>query len=336
MDKHTEKFKVRLGMFIIGGLALFVLAIFIIGKQQNLFNPVFKLSATFKNVSGLQVGNNVRFTGINVGTVDNIKIINDSTVWVDMLVKKDVQPFIKADCQVAIGSEGIIGNRLISISYGSLDAPIAKDGELLASKEPVETDAIIASLQTSAVSTEVITKQLAEIMVNINSGEGALGKLIQDPTIADNISQTISNFKKSSEGLDETIELTKVNVFAFMESLQKTAAKTEVASNELGEIMVKINSGQGPLGMLIQDTTTALHISETILNLKESSEGLNENMEALKHNFFFRGYFRRKAKEEAKEDERLRKDSIQRSITEKELEIELDKDLNKELEIEIE
>lgn len=312
MGKHTEKFKVRLGLFIIGGLALFVLTIFIIGRQQNLFNPVFKLSATFRNVSGLQVGNNVRFTGINVGTVDNIKIINDSTVWVDMLVKKDVQPFIKSDCRVAIGSEGIIGNRLIVISYGSPDAPIAKDGELLASKEPIETDAIIASLQKSAVNTEVITKQLSEIMLNINSGEGALGKLIQDPTIAENISQTIGNFKKSSEGLDATIELTKVNVFAFMESLQKTAAKTEVASNELGEIMVKINSGQGPLGMLIQDTTTALHISKTIQNLKESSEGLNENMEALKHNFFFRGYFKKKAKAE----EKLKNDSIKKSITE--------------------
>ncbi len=87
MAIHTEKFKVRLGLFIIGGLALFVLAIFIIGKQQNLFNPVFKLSTTFRNVSGLQVGNNVRFSGINVGTVDNIQIIDDSTVWVDMLVK---------------------------------------------------------------------------------------------------------------------------------------------------------------------------------------------------------------------------------------------------------
>ena len=315
MDKHTEKFKVRLGLFIIGGLALFVLVIFIIGRQQNLFNPVFKLSATFQNVSGLQVGNNVRFTGINVGTVDNIKIINDSTVWVDMLIKKDVQPFIKADCQVAIGSEGIIGNRLISISYGSPDAPIAKDGQQLSSKEPVDTDAIIASLHSSSANVETITLELAEIMTNINAGEGALGKLIQDTTIAENISQTIGNFKKSSEGLDETIELTKENVFAFMESLQKTAAKTEVASNELGEIMIKINKGQGPLGMLIQDTTTATNISKTILNLKESSVGLNENMEALKHNFLFRGYFRKKAKEE----EKLRNDSIKNSIMEEAL-----------------
>lgn len=312
MAIHTEKFKVRLGLFIIGGITLFVLAIFIIGKQQNLFNPVFKLSATFRNVSGLQVGNNIRFTGINVGTVDNIKIINDSTVLVEMLVKKEVQPFIKTDCIISIGSEGIIGNRLIAISSGSSKAPTVKDGEQLASKEPVETDAIIASLYTSSANVEDITQELAEIMTNINSGEGALGRLIQDPAIAENISQTIENFKKSSEGLDETIELTKDNVFAFMESLRKTAAKTEVASNQLGEIMTKINSGQGPLGMLIEDTTTAVNISETIFNIKESSISLNENLEALKHNIFFRGYFRKKAKEE----EKLRIDSINQVITE--------------------
>ena len=306
MNVHTEKFKVRLGLFIIGGLAVFVLAIFIIGKQQNLFNPVFKLTTTFGNVSGLQVGNNVRFTGINVGTVDNIKIINDSTVQVEMLIKKDVQPFIKADCQVAIGSEGLIGDRLLTISYGSSDAPIVEDGQHLTSKDPVETDAIIASLETSSEHAEVIMQQLAEIMTNINSGQGTMGRLIQDSTIAENINLTIENFKNSSEGLDETIELTKENVFAFMESLQKTAGKTEVASNQLGEIMTKINSGQGTLGMLIQDSTTSGHLTETIINLKESSQGLNENMEALKHNFFFRGYFRRQAKEE----EKLRKDSI--------------------------
>ncbi len=305
MDTHTEKFKVRLGLFIIGGLALFVLAIFLIGKQQNLFNPVFKLSATFRNVSGLQVGNNVRFTGINVGTVDNIKIINDSTVRVEMLIKKDVQPFIKSDCEVAIGSEGLIGDRLLTISYGSSDAPMAKDGQQLSSKEPVETDAIISSLQKSSVNAEIIMQQLAEIMTNVNSGQGTLGRLIQDSTIAENINQTIENFKNSSEGFDETIELTKENVFAFMESLQKTAAKTEVASNQLGEIMVKINSGQGTLGMLIQDSTTSEHLTETIINLKESSQGLNENMEALKHNFLFRGYFRRRAKAE----EKLKKDT---------------------------
>jgi len=299
MDNHTPKFKARLGMFIAGGIAVFVIAIFIIGKQQNLFNPVFKITTTFLNVSGLQVGNNVRFSGITVGTVDNITIINDSTVQVDLMIKKTVQQFIKADSKAGIGSEGIIGDRVLIITQGSNDAAIAIDGQHILSKEPVETDDIIVSLQATSVNAEVITVQLAEIMTNINNGQGTLGRLIQDSTVAENINQIIENFKTSSEGLDETIEVTKENAFAFMKSLQKTAAKTEVASNQLGEIMTKINSGEGTLGRLIQDTTLATNLDVTVINLKESSVGLNENMEALKHNFLFRGYFKKKAKEEA-------------------------------------
>jgi len=298
MDKHTQKFKVRLGLFISGGILLFVVAIFIIGKQQNLFNPVFKITTTFYNVSGLQVGNNIRFSGITVGTVDNITIINDSTVRVEMLIRKNVQQFIKADSEAGIGSEGIIGDRVLIITQGSNDAPMAQDGQKIKSTEPVETDAIIKSLHATAVNAEIITLQLAEIMVNINGGKGTLGRLIQDSTIAENINLTIANFKKSSAGLDETIEVTKENVFAFMKRLQTTVGKTEVASNQLGEIMVKINSGEGTVGKLIQDTTIANNLNETMINLKNSSKGLDENMEALKHNFLFRGYFKRKAKEE--------------------------------------
>ena len=300
MENHTPKFKARLGIFIAVGIAIFVITIFIIGKQQNLFNPVFKITTNFYNVSGLQVGNNIRFSGIDVGIVDNIKIINDSTVQVDMLIKKDVQQFIKADSYASIGSEGIIGDRIIIITQGSNSARMAEDGQHILSKEPIETEEIMKSLKSSAESAEIITVQLSEIMMNINSGQGTLGRLIQDSTIAENINQTIGNFKKSSEGLDQTIEVTKENVFAFMESLQKTAAKTEVASNQLGEIMTKINNGEGAIGMLIRDTTIVNNIDETIINLKESSIGLNENMEALKQNFLFRGYYRRQAKEEAK------------------------------------
>ncbi len=301
MDNYTPGFKARLGVFITIGLAIFVIVIFIIGKQQNLFNPVFKLTTEFYNVSGLKVGNSIRFSGIDVGVVDNIKIINDSTVQVDLLVRKNVQQFIKADSYASIGSEGIIGDRIITITQGSNDAVMAEDGQQILSEEPVETDAIIKSLKSSAESAEVITLQLAEIMIDINNGEGMLGRLIRDSVIAENVSLTIENFKKSSEGLDQTIEVTKENVFAFMEGLQATVAKTEVASDQLGEIMMKINNGEGALGMLLNDTVIVNSIDETIFNLKESSIGLNENMEALKHNFLVRGYFRRQDKAKAKE-----------------------------------
>ena len=237
MEMHTDQFKVRLGLFVAGGLALFILAIFIIGKQKNLFNPVYSLNATFYNVSGLQVGNNIRFSGINIGTVDNITIINDSTVKVDMSIKKEVKKFIKKDSEVAIGSEGLIGDRLLIITQGSTNAPLAIEGQQLASKEPVETDAIMASLKVTAVNAEVISLQLAEIMTKINGGNGTLGRLIQDTAIAENINQTIVNLKKSSKGLGENMEAAKHNFlfrgyFKKKEKAEEQKAEEKKTSNE--------------------------------------------------------------------------------------------------------
>jgi len=227
MNTHSSKFNVRLGLFITGGIAILVFALFIIGKQKNLFDPVFKVNTTFFNVSGLQIGNNVRFSGINVGTVDNISIINDSTVKVELLVKKDVQRFIKSDCVVAIGSEGIIGDRILIITQGSFDAPLAKDGQNLASKEPVETDAIMQSLLVTANNAAIITTQLTEILMKINHGNGTLSRLIQDSTIAENLNQTIVNLKKSSRGLDENMTAAKSNFLfkGYFKNKKKIAQK---------------------------------------------------------------------------------------------------------------
>jgi len=211
MEANNNNYKIRLGMFIIVGIGLFVLAIFIVGKQKNLFDPVFKLTSNFQNVSGLQVGNTVRFSGINIGTVDNIRIINDSTVKVDMLIKKDVQRFIKSDSQAGIGSEGIIGDKVVVLSQGRSTSAIVKDNQLIASSEPVETDAIMQSLQVTSDNAAVASGEIAEILVKINKGEGTLGRLIQDKKMAANIDATLNNLKNSSQGLNENMEAAKHN-----------------------------------------------------------------------------------------------------------------------------
>jgi len=234
METHTTKFKVRLGLFITGGLLIFVVAVFIIGKQKNLFTPIYKLTTTFYNVSGLQVGNTIRFSGINVGTVDNIKIINDTTVQVDMLIQNNVQKFIKSDCQAAIGSAGLIGDRILVITQGSSEAAPAKNGQQILSKEPVEPDAIMASLQITADNAAVVSYQLAQIMTKVNSGTGTLGRFIQDSTIAENINQTIMNLKKSSKGLNENMNAAKENFLfrGYYKRKEKAAEKIKADSIE--------------------------------------------------------------------------------------------------------
>lgn len=231
MDTQSSKFKVRLGLFVAGGFVLFIIAIFLIGRQKHLFDPIFKLTTSFHNVSGLQVGNKIRFSGINVGTVESIILVNDTTVEVAMIVKKSVQRFIKSDCNAAIGSEGIIGDKVLIITQGSSEAPTVKDGEFLTSAEPVETDAIISSLNVTAGNFEIISGQLSEIMVKINHGRGTLGRLIQDSTISENINQTIINLRKSSKGLNENMEAAKSN-FLFRGYYNKKEKQAEKARQD--------------------------------------------------------------------------------------------------------
>jgi len=237
METRTTKFKVRLGLFIAVGLTFFIIAIFFIGKQKNLFNPVFKLTTSFYNVSGLQVGSNIRFSGINVGTVDNINIINDSTVCVDMLILKKVQQFIKADCEAGIGSSGIIGDRVLILTQGSSEAPMVKDGQQIESKEPVEPDAIMESLQVTADNAVIVSDQLAKIMTKINRGKGTLGRLIQDTTMAENVNQTIVNLKSSTKGFDENMNAAKENFLfkGYYKRKEKAAEKIKTDAIEKKE-----------------------------------------------------------------------------------------------------
>ncbi|WP_432670242.1 MlaD family protein [Flavobacterium sp. SM2513] len=208
---ERKNYKIRLGLFVTAGIILFFLAIFVIGKQKNLFDPVFEVKANFQNVSGLQVGNAVRFSGINVGTVDQISIVNDSTVQVTMLVKKDVQKFIKEDSEAGIGSEGIIGDKLIVLSRGGKSNKVVKEGQLIASTEPVETDAIMESLQITADNAAIATGEITEILAKVNDGQGSLGKLINDDSMAEDLDATMSNLKTSTKKLDENMEAAKHN-----------------------------------------------------------------------------------------------------------------------------
>jgi phospholipid/cholesterol/gamma-HCH transport system substrate-binding protein len=249
METHTPAFKFRLGLFIIVGIALFVLGIFIIGKQKNLFNPVFTLRANFNSVSGLQVGNTIRFSGINVGTVDNIIIINDSTVKVEMLIKKEVQKFIKADSYASIGSEGIIGDKVIVISQFHHSDQVVKSGQLIATIEPIETDEIMRSLKVTADNAAIASKDIAGIVNKINNGEGTLGRLIKDKKMADNIDQTIVNMKTSSKKLDENMEAAKHNFLLkgyFKKKEKKEAKAKEEAAAKAKAAAEKAKQKQTP------------------------------------------------------------------------------------------
>jgi phospholipid/cholesterol/gamma-HCH transport system substrate-binding protein len=167
---------------------------------------------------------------INVGTVDNIQIINDTTVQVSLIIDKSVQKFIKTDCYVTIGSEGLIGDKIMNITQGS-SKQIVKEGQYLRSNEPLETDDILASLKVTGENAEVVSEQLAQILYKINSGKGTFGMLINDSAMATNINSTITNLKRSTKGLDENMEAAKHNILFRGYFKNKKKAKEDEKTN---------------------------------------------------------------------------------------------------------
>ncbi len=226
----------KLGLFATITLLLLLIAIFVIGRQKNLFGSIFRVSSVFHSVSGLKVGSNVRFGGIDVGTVDDIQLMTDTTVRVDMVVQADVRRFINKNAVAGISSDGLMGDKVIVIAPGSSGQPVGPVGqnEVLQSRAPIETDQIMASLKISADNAAIITTQLAEITTRINSGKGALGKLLKDTSLSTNISSTMKNLKKSSEGLKENMEAAKHNFLlrGYFRKKEKDKEKKEVENQD--------------------------------------------------------------------------------------------------------
>ncbi len=256
----------KLGMFVIIGLSLFVITIYFIGKQKNLFGANFHLRSQFKTVGGLKVGNNVRFSGINVGTVDDIKLITDTSVIVDIIIQKEIQQFIKSDATASIGTDGLMGDKVLTIFSGTYANSIVKNNAMIGSKNAVEIEDLMISLKSSVDNVAIITSEVAKFSSKLNNGNGALSKLISDETFANSLKATLTNLEKSSD--------------------------------EFARFTVKINNGKGALSKIINDEKFGAKLDSSMTNLQAGTKRLNESIDAAQHNFLLKGYFNSKKKKE--------------------------------------
>jgi phospholipid/cholesterol/gamma-HCH transport system substrate-binding protein len=217
----------KLGMFVTIGLVLFVGTIYFVGKQKNLFGSTFTLKSQFKTVTGLKVGNNVRFSGINVGTVSEIELLTDSAVVVKLVVKEEVRQFIKTDAKASIGSDGLMGDKVLTITPGTTSKSAVKDNATIASLKAIEIEDIMKGVKTTVDNAAVITDQLAEFSFKINNGKGTLSKLLTDEQMGDKLNATMTNLQNGTKGFSENMEAAKHNFLlkGYFNKKEKAAIK---------------------------------------------------------------------------------------------------------------
>lgn len=222
----------KLGMFVTIGLLLFIMAIYFIGKQKNLFGSTFHITSQFKTVSGLEVGNNVRFSGINIGTVEEIRLINDSSVVVAMVIKDEVRKFIKTDARAAIGSDGLMGDKVLTITPGVKSTKVVENNGAIASINGIEMNDIMKSVKKSVDNVGVISEELAIFSQSMNNGNGALARLVRDDKMANSVSNTLSNLETGTKGFSENMEAAKSN-FLFRGYFKKKEKEKEKKQEEI-------------------------------------------------------------------------------------------------------
>ncbi len=331
----------RLGIFVTFAAILLTAGVYLIGENQNLFGSTFRISSIFSNVSGLQPGNNVRFGGVNIGTVEKILIVNDSTLRVEMKIDESVKEHIKKDAIASIGSDGLVGSMVVNINYGKGNAPTIENGDILPSYSRLETSDLLNTLGKTNENIAIFSNDLLNIAENINKGKGMVSMLLYDSLLAIEFRQSITNIKTTTAYLNETGKQLKLiadqiqtgdgllgtllkdtsimsrvdgvvsrleesrfydQLDSTMQNLQLASSKISGFSEELNQLTLDLNDGKGTLGVILKDSLLAEEFKQTLKNLNEGSVLLNEDLKALRHNFLTKKYFKRLEKEAKKKE----------------------------------
>lgn len=324
--KHSNSQKLNLGLFVIIGTILFITAIYLIGQRQEMFKNTFTISALFQNVNGLQKGNNVRYAGIDIGTVKGITMINDSTIKIDMNIDEKIITHIKKNAIATIGSDGLVGNMIVNIVPGKGASEVINNGDLIKSYSKIGTDDILNTLNTSTENAAILTSDLLKITNSITKGKGTIAVLLNDTIMAKNLKQSVANLKLASQGASNTIiELNDIissvktndNTILGMllhdsvsgKKLKTLVTHLEASSVEIDSVLQNIHtvvkdfsSSEGTYNFIVKDTSLVNSLKSTLKNVNEGTDKFNQNMEALKHNFLTRGYFRKLERQEKKDN----------------------------------
>lgn len=321
MAKQTLS-NIKLGVFVISGLVLLVLMLYIIGKNQSLFTSNFEIKVCFKNVDGLTVGNNVRFSGIQSGTVKKIRIINDTTIEVSLLVDKSIKTNIRKNSIAYIGSEGLMGNKVVNIVPNIVPAQVVDEGDMIQARPQSDLNDALGTLYQTNDNVAVISRDLLQTMYKINNSV-MLNELLNDTLLLSDLQLSLRNVKASSEHINNSAVLVHDAMTGMHQGqgvlgvlLSDKTAESDVAqalaninaasdrANRLvakidsiaGALEVSINNRDGLVYALLQDTAFAGRLGRSLNNVESGTAAFNEDMEALKHNFLLKGYFKKKDK----------------------------------------
>ena len=324
----------KLGAFVLIAFVLFTYGLYRIGGQQSFLSNDLTLYVDFPDVKGLRPGNNVRYSGITIGSVEDIRILNDTTLRVRLAIAQNASDYLRKNARAEVGSSGLVGNMLVNIRPGPGHGEPVAAGDVLAATQSVEMNDMVDLLAASNQRIERITDQMLQITQKMNEGQGSMAMLLNDEQMAAHLGQsmqqmaaTIRSLNAASHSLSELLAeanagrgnlgylmrdttlkeqmtrlsghldtLVTVRTEPVLDSIEVLASTLAEASRSVQFLVDHLDENEGLVGALLADSTITADLRATLQNLERGTDKFDENMKALQSSWPFKKYFRKKAK----------------------------------------
>jgi phospholipid/cholesterol/gamma-HCH transport system substrate-binding protein len=308
-QQEERSHEIKVGLTILTGLAIIIFIIFAVGGQQGILEDRYNLIVYVARVNGLQTGAPVRLNGVRVGSVAGIGFTDDlknQNIKVTLEILTSVQNRIRKDSEAYIGTLGLLGDKFVSITTGSLDQPVLRNGQELVGMDPVDVEKLIDESVNAFNEVKQMTLIIKDIMDKINAGQGTVGLLVNDATLyrrltssleffqnlqkeLDSSNGTLSRILRDSTMYDELYTFLK-NANMLADSLVNgsgSAAKfvkdpmlydTIVADlDQVAQLLKKMQEGDGTFGRVMSDPQLYNDLTRVIGQLDSLAQDIRDN-----------------------------------------------------------
>jgi phospholipid/cholesterol/gamma-HCH transport system substrate-binding protein len=294
---------IRTGIFVVFGFLVFVGALFVLGARKQLFSEMYKISATYTDVAGLQEGAFVRIAGINVGSVAKIDLPGAGVdrVRVTFKIRGDARHLIRKGSKAIIDTEGLLGSMIVIITQGSPDSAIVLAGEAIPGQSPIEMrrfsqniDRVLGNLDLVLVGGADVLHTSREILDKVNRGEGSIGALVNSSTLHDTVIFTVGQIRRLLATADGTlrgvqgsvasvagsVDRTLQHYSAAADTLRDVGSEFRLAGRNTNAIIRDLQMGKGTLGRLMTDDSAYVALNRTLASsdsmVHHGSEAIGE------------------------------------------------------------
>lgn len=302
-DRNVE---IKVGLFVMGGIALLVTTIVLLGSEQNLFERNYTLHASFSDISGLREGAAVRLAGMDVGLVQRIEFpldLEKKEVHIHMRVAERFQSRVRGDSVATIQTQGVLGDKYIALALGTAGRGMLEDGAWLETRDPEDLLAGIDDIKANILEITIkinnllgsesgqdagrsisgMLASLKNIAAEIERGDGLAHQLIYDEKAGRDVKRMLDNIADATKNLDGVITDIKegdgtLHKLVYDDQISGLVASLEKAGEGINVVIGDIREGDGMLNTLVYGEGT----ENLLANLTKASADIATIIEEVK------------------------------------------------------